>query len=208
MTRGGMDIIERVAELRPLRSHPIPMVIDGELVAEAGRADDFYKISPRLRKRRDAASPGLAFVAFDLLWLDGKPLVDWPCEARRELLEAAELPVGACVTKRWPGSEASRLVDACGDLGVEGIVMKRLASPYRPGERSPDWRKSKVEGGPTSTRSRRVDLVHAFTSREPGSASGGSGGDREFRVSSSWPRPVPGGAVACQPAGRGWDRSP
>jgi ATP-dependent DNA ligase len=31
-------------------------------------------------------------------------------------------------------------------LGVEGIVMKRLASPYRPGERSPDWRKLKVEG--------------------------------------------------------------
>jgi len=31
-------------------------------------------------------------------------------------------------------------------LGVEGIVMKRLGSPYRPGERSADWRKLKVEG--------------------------------------------------------------
>src|SRR4051794_28161675 len=77
MSRGGTDITERVAELRPLRVHPVPMVLDGEFVAEAGRAEDFYKITPRLRKRRDAASPGLEFVAFDLLWLDGKSLVDW-----------------------------------------------------------------------------------------------------------------------------------
>jgi len=112
MTSGGMDITERVAELRPLRSHPVPMVLDGELVAEAGRAQDFYAITPRLKKRRDPSSPGLAFVAFDLLWLDGKSVVDWPCEARRELLEAVELPVGACVAKRWPGSEAARLIEA------------------------------------------------------------------------------------------------
>ncbi len=29
-------------------------------------------------------------------------------------------------------------------LGLEGIMAKRLASPYRPGRRSPDWRKLKV----------------------------------------------------------------
>jgi ATP-dependent DNA ligase len=45
-----------------------------------------------------------------------------------------------------PSSEAARLIEACGDLGVDGIVMKRLGSPYRPGERSSDWRKLKVEG--------------------------------------------------------------
>jgi hypothetical protein len=43
------------------------MVLDGELVAEAGRAQDLHAITPRLRKRRDPSSPGLAFVAFDLV---------------------------------------------------------------------------------------------------------------------------------------------
>jgi bifunctional non-homologous end joining protein LigD len=146
LTRGGMDITDRVPELKPLRIRPIPMVLDGELVAEAGRAQDFYAITPPLRKRRDAASPGLTFVAFDLLWLNGRSLVDWSCEARRALLEEVELPAGAIVTSRWPGSEAARLIEACGDLGVEGIVMKRLGSPYRPGERSSDWCKLKVGG--------------------------------------------------------------
>jgi hypothetical protein len=146
MTRGGMDITERVPELRPLRIHPVSMVLDGELVADGGRSQDFYALTPRLRKRRDPASPGLAFVAFDLLWLDGKSLCDWPAYQRRVLLEAVELPAAACVTARWPGSEAARLIEACDELGVEGIVLKRGDSLYRPGQRSADWRKVKVAG--------------------------------------------------------------
>jgi hypothetical protein len=50
----------------------------------------------------------------DLLWLDGKPLFDWPAYQRRVLLEAVELPAGACVTPRWPGSEAATLIEGAG----------------------------------------------------------------------------------------------
>jgi bifunctional non-homologous end joining protein LigD len=158
LTRGGMDITDRVPELKPLRIHPVSMVLDGELVAEAGRAEDFYAITPRLRKRRDPSSPGLTFVAFDLLWLDGKPLFDWPAYQRRVLLEAVELPA---VTARRPGSEAAKSLEACADLGVEGVVLKNGDSPYRPGERSGDWRKVKVAGWAAEHMPRRSSLVAA-----------------------------------------------
>jgi ATP-dependent DNA ligase len=66
LTRGGMDVTERVPEVRALRRFSFGFVLDGELVADAGRADDFYAITVRLRKRRDAGSLGLTFAAFDL----------------------------------------------------------------------------------------------------------------------------------------------
>jgi bifunctional non-homologous end joining protein LigD len=81
---------------------------------------------------------------FDLPWLDGNNLTGWPLEARRTLLEAIELPEGVCVTRQWPGTSAPRLLEACAELGVEGVILKRLGSPYQPGRRSPDWRKLKV----------------------------------------------------------------
>jgi ATP-dependent DNA ligase len=55
LTRGGMDITERVPELRPLRRQSFGFVLDGELVADAGRAHDFYAIQVRLRKRATPA---------------------------------------------------------------------------------------------------------------------------------------------------------
>ncbi len=144
LTRGGMDITERIPELRLLRRQSFGFVLDGELVADAGRADDFYAIQTRLRKRREAGSLGLSFVAFDVPWLDGNDLTRWPLQARRRLLEALELPEGVTVTRQWPGPVAPRLLEYCAALGVEGVVLKRLTSPYVPGRRSPDWRKVKV----------------------------------------------------------------
>jgi ATP-dependent DNA ligase len=40
--------------------------------------------------------------------------------------------------------EGPLLFEACGQLGVEGIVLKQLDAPYRPGRRSPALRKVKV----------------------------------------------------------------
>jgi ATP-dependent DNA ligase len=42
------------------------------------------------------------------------------------------------------GLDGAQALEACAEVGVAGIVLKRLASPYLPGRRSPDWRKLKV----------------------------------------------------------------
>jgi ATP-dependent DNA ligase len=48
------------------------------------------------------------------------------------------------VTRQWPGTSAAQLLEACAEQGVDGVMLKRLGSPYQPGLRSPDWRKLKV----------------------------------------------------------------
>lgn len=114
------------------------LVLDGELISGEGRLDDFYAVAGRLAGRR-----GLTFAAFDLLWLDG-PLIARRYERRRAELEALRF-VGPswCTVPRWPAEDAVELFQACDLLGLEGIVVKRGRSRYRPGVRSNDWRKVK-----------------------------------------------------------------
>jgi bifunctional non-homologous end joining protein LigD len=123
-------------------------LIDGELVAGAGRASDFYALAPRLAgtPRRRPMAP-FSFWAFDLLWLDGDLLIDEPYADRRIALEELDLAGPCAVLPRFPGPDSQDLLAACRDHDVEGIVLKRLASRYRPGERSRDWRKAKRPAG-------------------------------------------------------------
>ncbi len=84
------------------------------------------------------------FVAFDLLFLDGHSLLDLPYEERRERLEeldlnGAELAHAAFATRARGG----RCYEASKQQGLEGVVAKRLDSPYAPGRRSSAWIKVK-----------------------------------------------------------------
>jgi bifunctional non-homologous end joining protein LigD len=88
----------------------------------------------------------VSFWAFDLLWADDESLLGRPYLERRQKLE--ELPLaGPCgVLPRFPGTDAADLLAACRAHDVEGIVLKRLRSIYRPGERTRHWRKVKAPG--------------------------------------------------------------
>jgi ATP-dependent DNA ligase len=60
------------------------VVLDGELVAGAGTASDFYGLLPHLVGRRHAGpAAAVSFSAFDLLWRDEQPLLDRPYLERR-----------------------------------------------------------------------------------------------------------------------------
>jgi len=121
-------------------------ILDGEIVAfdEAGEPS-FGLLQRRMglteagRVRQRSAETPVTYVAFDLLWLDGRSLCSEPYERRRELLEGLSLD-GDCwqVPRRHLG-DGARLFAAVRERGLEGIVAKRLESPYRPGRRSPDW---------------------------------------------------------------------
>ena len=83
------------------------------------------------------------YVVFDLLEVQNQSLLDQTYRERRELLDELGLD-----DARWPvppyfaGGGADAL-QASKDLHLEGIVAKRLDSIYRPGQRSPNWRKIK-----------------------------------------------------------------
>ena len=117
-TRSGRDISSSVRSIDRLADRRV--VLDGELVAEAGRMEDFYRVGPALARRCQ-----ISFVAFDVLWLDGELLTGQPQLERRRILDELGLPVP--VIPSFAYDEAPLLFEACGQLGVEGIVLKQLS---------------------------------------------------------------------------------
>lgn len=124
------------------------VVLDGELVAQEGTPSSFYRLSRRMAARRPAsvdtarARTPATFVAFDVLWLDGD-ITALPYQRRRRLLEELGLSGPAwCTVSSFPGAGAE-LFAACTQLGLEGLVAKRLDGRYEPGVRSKAWIKAK-----------------------------------------------------------------
>ena len=93
--------------------------------------------------RRLAASMPVVYAIFDLLYLDGRSLMELPYRERRARLEALELSGPAWrVPAAHPG-EGKLLLEATGAQGLEGVVAKRLDSRYEPGRRTGNWLKIK-----------------------------------------------------------------
>ncbi len=133
------------------------MLLDGEVVAlDARGKPSFQALQRRMGlsraeaiERRSKEVP-VTYVAFDLLELDGRSVIQLPYEARREML--ADLGLDGATDGVWrmpahhPGPGAEFLA-AARARGLEGIVAKRLESTYRPGKRSSDWVKIRARLG-------------------------------------------------------------
>jgi bifunctional non-homologous end joining protein LigD len=126
------------------------VILDGELVAydDEGRPS-FQRLQRRMHlasesevRRRMGDTP-VTYVIFDLLYADGKVLFERPYEERRERLEALGLDGESWQTPAYHRGDGGALLDASKAQGLEGIVAKRLGSPYRPGKRSREWLKVK-----------------------------------------------------------------
>jgi bifunctional non-homologous end joining protein LigD len=150
-SRKGTDITVRYPEVarlpEGLAGHDA--VVDGEIVAmdEQGRPD-FGALQNRMHRtgpevRGMAATKPVTFLVFDLLSLDGEDLLERPYAERRERLDALGLAGHRWVTTPWFRGGGARVHAASKENDLEGVVAKRLDSPYRPGVRSPEWRKVK-----------------------------------------------------------------
>ncbi|HET6752137.1 MAG TPA: non-homologous end-joining DNA ligase, partial [Actinomycetes bacterium] len=125
-------------------------VVDGEIVAldrngrpSFERMQDRFHRSPEELARNKGKVP-VQFIAFDLLWLDGVPLLDLPLSERRRRLEEVLVETRDVRLSQVVQGHGTAFFQHARDLGLEGVVAKRAASPYRPGARSPDWRKVKA----------------------------------------------------------------
>ncbi|WP_312180334.1 ATP-dependent DNA ligase [Arthrobacter sp.] len=155
LSRNGNDMTIAYPELQELgsRLNGERAVLDGEIVAlnKAGRPD-FGLLQPRMHLTRAkdaeaaAAKTPVQFMAFDLLWLDGNSLADLSYAQRREILEqAVESAEADGHVQVPPALEVSmdEAVAASKDLGLEGVVAKRLGGSYSSGQRSRSWIKLK-----------------------------------------------------------------
>ena len=150
--RNGTDFTPRYPELKPLGSAlgATRAILDGEIVAfdEHGRPS-FERLQTRMHlateaaaKRRSRDVP-VVYVAFDLLWLDGRSMLGLAYGDRRRLLLELGLEGLHWRTPAHHEGEGDALLAATREQGLEGIVAKRLDSVYEPGRRSSAWTKVK-----------------------------------------------------------------
>jgi bifunctional non-homologous end joining protein LigD len=85
----------------------------------------------------------VTYLIFDLLYLDGRSLIDLPYVERRERLDALELDGPSWQTPRSHRGQGEALLRLTEERGLEGLVAKRLDSRYLPGRRSRAWLKVK-----------------------------------------------------------------
>jgi bifunctional non-homologous end joining protein LigD len=151
-SRNLNDVSARYPELRALGPQlgSREAVLDGEIVSfdEHGRPS-----FERLQRRMHVASPSavrrlaqeepVSYVIFDLLYLDGHTTMELPYRERRALLEGLELKGPAWQTPAYHAGEGRELLAAATEQRLEGVVAKRLDSPYRPGRRADEWLKIK-----------------------------------------------------------------
>ena len=117
-------------------------VIDGEVVAldDDGRPD-FGLLQTKLG---DKQATGLVYQAFDLLYLDGRSLLDVPLEDRKRLLRSVLKEHPRVRYAAHVEGDGVAFFEAAKGLGVEGMVAKLRRSRYEPGKRSSAWLKIKI----------------------------------------------------------------
>jgi ATP-dependent DNA ligase len=144
-------------------------VFDGEIVCldEQGRPD-FKEVIHRMKRstendiqRAMKSHPAYCYL-FDLLYLDGRPVVNEPLLRRREWLnDAVKKDSSYRISEIVNDGEA--LFSAAGELGLEGVMAKEKNSRYFPGKRTDTWYKVKIR---QTTESHIIGYTHGKGMRE------------------------------------------
>jgi DNA ligase-1 len=154
-TRTLDEVTHRFPELlEPLKRLPTDAVLDGEIVPVRGASIlPFQELQKRLGRKTVSeellASVPVAFIAYDILYADGRVLADEPLEVRRLALESLIAHDAAAVVRLSEAKrirEASELdaeFDAARARGNEGLMIKDPRSSYKPGKRGREWLKLK-----------------------------------------------------------------
>ena len=146
ISRRGNDVSAAYPELLTLAAEQEDALVDGEIVAFVDGRPSFERLQARMHVRargeaaRLAVDAPVTYVAFDLLRRYGVDLTARALHERRATLERwlGELD-GWTVSPSFDDAVATEAVAR--SHGLEGVVAKRLDSPYRPGARTSDWQK-------------------------------------------------------------------
>ena len=138
-----------LVENAPAIGHDV--LFDGEVLAHRdGRVLRFFELQRRLgRKKVDLdlrRQVPVVLVIFDLLWLDGRTLMDEPLTTRRKLLEGLGLEhpfLLARLEEATDPEHLDRIFAETRERGNEGLMVKDPLSPYTPGRRGLAWLKLK-----------------------------------------------------------------
>lgn len=144
-SRGGHDYAARFAAVADAVPGAVraPCVIDAEVCALDSEGRSSFSLL-------QSGGGTLALFCFDLLELEGRDLTRLPLEQRRALLAEAIEP-GPVVRLSHTYDDGEALLAEATRRGLEGVMIKRAGSIYRPGARSRDWLKLKLKQRDTFT---------------------------------------------------------
>src|SRR6267378_544643 len=152
VSRSGEIVTARYPEVhalgRALGSKEV--ILDGEIVAldDKGRPS-FEEIQQRMgltsesEIRRKMKEVPVTYMLFDVMWQDGRSLLNDTYVERRKKLEALKLKGASWQTPPYEKGGGPAMLDASRKAGLEGIMGKKLDSHYEPGRRSGVWVKVK-----------------------------------------------------------------
>lgn len=129
-----------------------PVILDGEILA----LDQQGRPNFTLMQRRMTAGPNQAariadevpvvYYLFDILYVKDRETLALPYTIRRQALEGLGLKHPRCQIPPSYVGEGDAMLEVARERGLEGVVAKRVDSPYLPGQRSPNWLKVKIVG--------------------------------------------------------------
>lgn len=124
-------------------------ILDGELIVPVNGRPDFYQ----LQKRTLSADPfkiklastrhPAAFVAYDILYADGKELAELPLMKRKEILAKTVTESMKLSVSRYIDTQGKALFEMAKEQRLEGVVGKKKSSLYWFGKRTKEWNKVK-----------------------------------------------------------------
>ena len=147
-TRNNIDVTFKYPELQSIKNIVTkPTVFDGEIVAFDDGRPSFSKLSERAHlqdiskiKNQSITNP-ITFICFDILYLN-KNLIDLPLQERKTLLN--KFPdTDVFIKNKYLLENGKELFQKVKKLNLEGIVAKKIDSPYLINERSNNWLKIK-----------------------------------------------------------------
>lgn len=149
--RRFVDITFRYPELTETLRAASGCVFDGEIAVFSDGRPDFSALSERehqMQKLRidylSKAKPA-SFVVFDILFAQGKSVMDRPLAERKKILEQELVESEQVTAIDYFPEKGEDYFQAALKVGIEGVMAKREDSRYQPGVRSPDWVKIKKQ---------------------------------------------------------------
>ena len=145
------DIVDRARGLSD------DVILDGEIIAyEEGRRLTFFDLQKRLGRKDEgpdlfastSSDVPVVFIAFDVLWLNGRSLLRTPLRDRRQSMRGLSLPAQFQNAEVFPAKSAAeidQIFDQARARSNEGLMVKDPESFYSPGRRGLYWFKLKKE---------------------------------------------------------------
>lgn len=160
-SRGEELITEKFPEYQVLSERlPNGTVLDGEIICMHSDTASIQplpfallqtRIGRKQVSRKQLKEAPAAFIAYDILEWDGKDMRNTSLLERRKLLETLFETIQHPVLRLSPAitfqnwEELTAIRSKSREQGSEGLMLKRISSPYQTGRKKGDWWKWKID---------------------------------------------------------------